>query len=79
MGCLVEITDTGIEVDIHKFDFRERAVHYLTVGRGLTYDRQDSWGFSEIVFYRGANGQRASLRKKGGYWSAAFWQEGSTQ
>lgn len=85
MGCLVEKTDTGVEVEIHRFDTRDLAAHYLTVSRGYTFDRHEPWGVSSgIDFYRGRSPHfRASLREKTAdgwktdsdrkFWSVAFW------
>jgi hypothetical protein len=87
MGCEVQKTDTGVEVDVHRFDTKEAAEHYLTVGRRYTYDRHETWGLtSGIDFYQGPNpGLRASLREKFERgpisatpwhgWSVAFWYD----
>ncbi len=85
MGCTVEKTDTGVEIDVHVFDTKLAATHYLMVGRRYKYERHETWGFtSGIDFYQGPNPEeRASLREKTSshfgnpckktIWSVAFW------
>ena len=81
MGCLVEITATGVEVEIHKFDTRERAQHYLTVGRGYTFDKHEDWALAPgFDFYNGpVEGERATLRNKDGLWQVCFWINGDAR
>lgn len=81
MGCLVEKLDDGQEVEVHVFDTKLTATHYLTVSRGYTFDRHETWGFtSGIDFYQGPKPTlRASLREKTEagrtLWSVAFWTD----
>lgn len=74
MGCLVEKTDTGIEVELHLFDDFALATHYMTVGRGYEFDRHEPWmstpGFD---FYNGPNGKLGCVRILKGMWRAVFW------
>lgn len=75
MGCAVEKTDTGVEVEIHRFDTALDAVRYLTRARRYTFDRHEPWGFTQgLDFFKGSNpGERACLRYKDKCWHAAFW------
>jgi hypothetical protein len=79
MGCLVERTDTGVEVDVHVFDRREDAVHYVTVSRLYRFERHAPWGYvGEFDFYTGPSPRaRACVRKKDGSWRACFWMKES--
>lgn len=81
MGCQVEITATGVEVEIHKFDTRERAEHYLMIGRGYTFDKHVDWAFAPgFDFYNGrVEGERATLRNRDGLWHVCFWINGDAR
>src|SRR4051812_24591705 len=82
MGCEVKKLDDGQEVEVHIFDTKEKAVHYLTVSRGYTFDRHETWGMtSGFDFYQGPISSptaRAALREKRidnrDVWSVAFWR-----
>lgn len=81
MGAQVEITDTGTEVEIHKFDTRELAKQYLMIGRGYKFDRHEDWAFTTgFDFYNGPiEGERATLRNKDGLWQVCFWINGDVR
>lgn len=82
MGCLVEKTDTGVEIDVHVFDSHGDAVHYVTRNRRYIYERHEAWGFTPgFDFFKGAvEGERASVRSGAGHtWRAAFWIEGDAK
>lgn len=81
MGCLVEKTDTGVEIDVHVFDDCATATDYVIRARGYTFDRHDTWAFSPgFDFYRGpVEGERASVRHLRGAWRAVFWIEGNAK
>lgn len=85
MGCMIEITDTGVEVQVHTFDTRRNAETYLTKSRGYTLD--NSREAAEIPeyfdFYNGPlAGEKATLRAipskyvGGALYRVAFWLEG---
>lgn len=75
MGHRVEQAHDGAEVEIHRFDSKESAHHYVTVSRAYVFRRHEPWGFTDgIDFYQGPQAeQRASVRKFDGFWTAAFW------
>lgn len=81
MGCMVEKTDTGVEVDVHVFDGLDGyavAANYVITGRGYRFDRHEHWaGTTGFDFFVGPNpGERASVRPHGMTWRACFWIEG---
>lgn len=79
MGCAVEYTDTGVQVDVHRFDNRLNAVAYVERSRGYAINNAATAagpgrGFE---FYNGpVEGERAVIRPEGKLWRAAFWIEG---
>lgn len=77
MGCLVEKTDTGVEVDVHIFNTWADAVHFLREHKGYSFDKHESWGMtSGFDFFQGPLvNQRAALREKDGYYRVAFWEK----
>lgn len=85
MGCEVQRTDTGTEIDVHRFDSLPAAQNYVIVGRRYSFTRQDSWGLDgNIYLYSGPNpGERAAIRRDGEasrkhgveIWRASFWIE----
>lgn len=80
MGSRLDLTDTGVALEIHVFDDRAAAEQYLKTGRAFRFDRHEPWAFSPgIDFYQGPSpDERASLRQKaGGYWQVAFWNQGA--
>lgn len=81
MGCQVDITATGVEVEIHKFDTRELAKQYLTAGRGYVFDKHQDWAFTPgFDFYNGrVEGERATLRNRDGLWHVCFWINGDAR
>lgn len=82
MGCLVEKTDTGVEIELHVFDTKADAAHYVTRPRRYTFERHEPWSFTPgYDFYKGAvEGERASVRQgPHGLWRAAFWIEGNAK
>lgn len=82
MGCMVERTDTGVEVEIHRFDSLEAAALYVRVSRGFAFIRYlsgETWGDKGFSFYAGPKEERASIRFRAGYWQASFWTEGGDQ
>lgn len=86
MGCRVEKTATGVEIDVHVFDTKDDAVHYVTRSRRYTFERHEPWGFTPgYDFFKGAvAGERASVRQgphANGVptWCAAFWIEGNAK
>lgn len=77
MGCQIELSDTGVLVELHKFDFAALAKHYLTQSRGYRFDYNLTGDFD---FYRGpVRGERATLRRKDGRWQVAVWIEGDAK
>lgn len=79
MGYLAQITDTGVEVEVHRFDTKELAEHYVTRGRRYVFDRHEVWGMTAgLDFYKGADKERASVRGKiidgKPLWQAVFWK-----
>ncbi len=81
MGCLVEVTDTGVEVDVHVFNDWESANIYITKSRGYKADWQPHFrALPGFDFYTGpVLGERCSLRKVGTTWRAAFWIVGDVK
>jgi hypothetical protein len=86
MGCAVEKTATGVEIDVHVFDTKDDAVHYVTRSRRFAFERHEPWGFTPgYDFFNGAfPGERASVRQgpqANGRptWIAAFWIEGDAK
>lgn len=81
MGCMVEKTDTGVEIDVHVFDTKADAEHYVTRSRRYAFERHDTWGTTPgFDFYNGAiPGERAVIRAAGKAWRAAFWIEGDAK
>ncbi len=80
MGCMVEVTDTGVEVDVHVFDTKADAEHYVT--RSRRYSLAAFHGPDDFYFYKSAvEGEHASIRRtRGGQtWRACFWIEGSAK
>lgn len=78
MGCLVEKTDTGVEIEVHVFDTREAAQRFMQLSRLYRFDRHEPWfesyGFD---FYNGpVEGERGAIRERDRAWRAAFWIEG---
>lgn len=79
MGHAVEITDTGVETEVHRFDDKESAERYVTRARRFTFDKHETWGMSRgIDFYNGGPGERAAIREdsREGWdgWKAVFWE-----
>lgn len=58
MGSLIKHTADGIEIQIHVFDERTTAIHYITVSRGYTFNKHVDF----IDIFNGPQGQRATLR-----------------
>lgn len=81
MGHLVEITDTGIEIEVHVFDHRKDAAAYVLKSRGYTFDRHEPWAFTGgFDFYRGPNqGEHSAVSQRGGKWRAVFWIDGDVK
>jgi hypothetical protein len=80
MGCEVQKTDTGVEIDVHRFDNVELARQYVLISRHYSYDQTFTWGLDgEIDLYHGPNpGERAAIRRDpriANVWRASFWIE----
>lgn len=88
MGAELAWTDTGVEIELHRFDACYLGEQYLAsrdylfawninpIPEGPFRDRTTS-GFD---IYRGPlPGERAALRKKDGLWQVAFWIEGDVR
>lgn len=76
MGCKVELLDDGRTVDVHVFDTKAIAEHYLTVSRGYTFERTQPWGETHSLDLYQGHGvtMHASIRqRRGGYWAVVFW------
>lgn len=81
MGCLVEMTDTGQQVDVHRFVGKEAAFDYVQKARGYTFERYEPWGVtSGIWIFQGSEKQqRAAIREKTvdgkPVWQGTFWRQ----
>jgi hypothetical protein len=76
MGCRVEQAHNGDVLDVHIFDTKEAAEHYVKIARCYSFDRHESWvGTPGVDFYQGPDREdRASVHRYQGTWRANFWR-----